>query len=144
MNDILKKVIAGVAILILGTSAYLIIGHSGQNDSELGPEEIVECFYNAITAGDFDTAENLCSTADVAEYLNHLRKAWEGSGNSIRNIAPAILAETEITFDKTEKDGQERTVYFKLTSAEGKEKKKTARLGKEEGEWKIQAITDRN
>ena len=42
------------------------------------------------------------------------------------------------------KDGQGRTIFYKMTTTDGQSKEKIAILRKEEGEWKITAITDRH
>jgi hypothetical protein len=55
-----------------------------------------------------------------------------------------ILSETTVKITDTRKDGQKRTIFYTLTSADGQNKGKAAVLKSEEGEWKIEQIIDRN
>jgi hypothetical protein len=54
------------------------------------------------------------------------------------------LSETVVDVTDVVKNGEERTVFYKLTASSGQNKEKIATLRKEERAWKITAITDRH
>ena len=76
--------------------------------------------------------------------MDSFRSAWERNDSTIRTITTDILADISIEITETEQKGQNRTIFYKLTAIDGQTKEKIATLKKEEGEWKITAITDRH
>ena len=130
------------AILAIVLSVFV----SGKRDgsSAPGPKETVEAFCKALTAGDFSTAANYCRMPEMDEYIGRLSSAWEASDSTAAAIVPAILSETAVSITDIVKNGQERTVFYKLTATDGSDKEKIATLRKEEGGWKIKSITDRH
>lgn len=129
------------AILAIVLSVFV----SGKRDgsSTPGPEETVEAFCKALTAGDFSAAANYCRMPEMDEYIGRLSSAWEASDSAAAAIVPAILSETAVRITDLVKDGQDRTVFYELTAADGAKKEKIAVLTSEEGKWKIKEITDR-
>ena len=130
-------------IILSIISTIALTGCFSSKSAEAGPEDAMEIFYTAIFAGDFEKAERYCDPVTMQDYINSIRSAWEKNGDATTAILPAILAETSINISDIKKDGQCRTVFYTLTAADGKQKEKVATLGKDEGKWKITAITDR-
>lgn len=131
-------------ILLLTAVAVVLTGCIQTREAALGPGETLETFYKNLFAGDFDEAESLCDTLGMQEYIEVLRGAWEQTDSSVMTIVPAILSETAVSITDIVKNGQERTVFYKLTATDGSDKEKIATLRKEEGGWKIKSITDRH
>ena len=131
-------------IYIIAAIVLTAIGCSRNNSTELGPVETIEAFCNAIFSGDFDKAKGFCSEGDVEEYISRLQEKWTEPDESVKAILPAILADTEVMITDVIKNGQDRTIFYKLVTADGLNKEKIATLKKEEGGWKITAITDRH
>ena len=111
---------------------------------ESGPEGTLETFYKNLCAGNFDQAGSLCDTLKMKEYLAGFQDAWKTKDSTARRIASDILSGLTVTVTDTEKDGQTRTIFYELSSADGSGKEKVATLRREEGEWKIEQITGRN
>ena len=132
-------------IFIFAATVFIAVS-CGQkkNDGQLGPEETLEAFYKSLCAGDFSEAKTLCDTLNMSEYLGRFRTLWEKSESSVSEIAADILSETGIETTDIEKSGDRRTVFYKLSATVGPDKEKVAILRKEEGGWKIEAITDRH
>ena len=105
----------------------------------------MEAFNRAVTCGDWCCAEDLCDTASMREYLESYKEAWETiqrTDSSAAAIAATILSGAVLEFDKVERDGDSRNVYYTL-EADGHTKERKAVVKKtEEGEWKVTAITD--
>lgn len=128
------------------TTVLSVISCGGNKDSkgEMSPEEVVETFNRAITSGDFDKAAGLCDTVAMNAYLESYINAWnemQEKDSSVLAIASSILSEAALTIEGTEKTDTGRTVYYRI-EAEGKSKRKMAALRKEEGEWRVETITD--
>ena len=131
-------------IYILAAIVLTAIGCSMNRSTELGPAETIESFCKAIFSGDFDRAKSFCAETETNEYVASLQKEWEKSDEGIKAILPEILSEYLIEVTDIVKNGQGRTIFYKLTATNGQSKEKVATLRKEEGEWKITAITDRH
>jgi hypothetical protein len=131
-------------LLILAVVALTTAGCFHANNREQGPEARVQAFYKALSAGDFAQAQSLCDTLTMGGYIGEFRSAWESTDENIAAIVADILSETAVNITDTRKDGQKRTIFYTLTSADGQNKEKAAVLKSEEGEWKIEQITDRN
>ncbi len=131
-------------IHIIAAIVLVTIGCSRNSNSEIGPAETIEAFCKSIFAGDFEKAKGFCSETDVEEYIARLQEEWEKSDESVKAILPDVLSEYLVEVTDVVKDGQERTIFYKLTATDGQVKGKIATLRKEEGEWRITAITDRH
>ena len=130
-------------IIVLATVAVIATGCFQGNKSEIGPRETLETFYRSICSGNFDKAETLCHKPEMDEYICSFRQAWEKTDSTIAAITSDILSEMSIEITDEQRDGQIRTIFYELTATDGQNKEKIATLRKEEGAWKIEAITDR-
>ena len=124
--------------------AMILTGCFQTGEAALGPGETLETFYTSLFSGDFEGAESLCDTLGMKEYIGNVRDRWNEADSSVMAIVPAILSETAVSITDIVKNGQERTVFYKLTATDGSDKEKIATLRKEEGGWKIKSITDRH
>lgn len=132
--------IAGIII-----SLTLLRRGGSDGDDAIGPEETLESFCRAVAGGDFCKARNLCDTVSMKEYLDTYTEAWETlkrQDSTALAIASAILSETVITTEKIEKNEGCREIYY-IMETDGHTKKMKATVGKEDGVWKVQGITDR-
>lgn len=131
-------------IIILSAIAVITAGCFQGKGSETGPQETLETFYRSLCSGNFDEVEKLCMKPEMDEYLDNFRKVWEKTDSTTAAIASDMLSEMSIEVIDQEKDGQIRTIFYELTATDGQNKEKVATLRKEEGAWKIEAITDRH
>lgn len=139
-------VAAGVTVIIACVATLmLLLRDAGSGDNvELGPEETVEAFCRAVTAGDFDCACGLCDTVAMKAYLDSHREAWEvlsREDSSALAIASSILSGAVMQVSDVAKDGDRRLVTYSL-EADGHSKSRVATVRKEEGAWKVAGITD--
>ena len=130
--------------MLLTAVAVVLTGCIQTREAALGPGETLETFYTNLFAGDFEGAESLCDTLRMKEYIEKVQDRWSDADSSVMAIVPAILSETAVSITDIVKNGQERTVFYKLTATDGSDKEKIATLRKEEGGWKIKSITDRH
>jgi hypothetical protein len=133
----INAVVAGLVILA---------GCGGSNEKAMGPEETVEAFCRAVTAGQWNQAEALCDTLSMKEYLDSHKEAWETlqkEDSCTLAIAESILAETIMTVEQVSREDDRRVVSYTLT-ADGNSKMRKAILKKEEGAWRVERITDAN
>ncbi len=110
----------------------------------MSPEEVVKTFSRAVASGDIRAACALCDTLSMNDYLENWRKETDSlqkEDSSAFAIARSILEGAEFEVTGTGRNGEERTVLYRL-AAEGYEKAKKATLIKEEGEWRITSVTD--
>ena len=115
-----------------------------QGEQVSGPEAVVEAFCRAVAAGDFETAGGLCDTVSMKGYLDEWRKVWndlQKEDSSALAIASSMLSGAEIEVIRTERYGEKRTVLYRI-EAEGNSKTRTATVKNEEGEWKVEEISD--
>ena len=131
-------------LFLLATITVFLTGCIQGREIELGPGETLEMFYRELCAGDFDGAAELCDSLSMDGYIDGYRRAFVNCDSTVRAIASDILSEMTVTVTDLEKNGQSRTIFYELTAADGLNKEKVATLRKEEGAWKIEAITDRN
>lgn len=147
MKDILKKTfIAGVTLGAVAAFAFLTNGCTGGRSVEMGPTEVVEAFNRAITAGDFATAGSLCDTVAMKDYLESYKEAWDvmlEEDSTALSIASSILEKAVTDVEEVKKEGEKRMVFYTL-KADGHSKTRKAVVKKEEGEWKVERITDAN
>ena len=118
----------------------------GNSSIEMGPAEIVEAFNKAITGGDFTTAYQLCDTVSMKDYLDSYQEAWNvltAEDSSTLSIAASILEKAVIEVQEVRKEDEKRIVLYSL-EADGHSKTRKATVKKEEGEWRVEEITDAN
>ncbi len=133
-------------IIIMTVAAVVAAGCSQRSAAGLSPAETVEQFCAALSSGDFAKAESLCGNDASDSCIGAYRTAWEKAENadgSAMKIAAGIMAGVEVIVTDVRKEGEVRTVSYTLTAPGGQTKEKTATLEKEEGEWKIKTVTDR-
>lgn len=137
MKKYLLVVIIGICSIISGC------GNPVEKKVEMGPEEVVEAFNRAVTAGDFDMARSLCDTVSMKGYLDSYMEAWESlqkEDSSALAIASSLLTGAVLEIGKVVKNGEDREVYYSL-EADGHRQERKATVKKEEGEWKVLEIT---
>ena len=118
-------------------------GCGGEKKAER-PEAAVEAFYEAVAAGDWETAEAFCDGDAMESYVGEYRKVREGLQQGDANaldIASSILEDLEVKVDRTERTDEGRMVYYSLEVGEFSKERK-AFVRKEEGEWRVMEITD--
>ena len=136
-NKIFITALIGICTLMHGC-------RDAEEKKAMGPEAAVETFCRAVAAGDFETAGGLCDTVSMKGYLDEWRKVWndlQKEDSSALAIASSMLSGAEIEVIRTERNGEKRTVLYRI-EAEGKSKTRTATVKNEEGEWKIEEISD--
>ena len=125
--------------------ALLLSGCAGGDKKAImSPEETVEAFCRAVAGGDMERAGELCDAEAMKAYLESWNSTWEQlekKDSSALRIAAGILSEAEFSVDRSEKEGDRRTVTYTLKT-EGQSKSRKAILKKEEGEWKVEGLTD--
>lgn len=142
--DIMKNILKYAAVAAIASLSIISCRVNRESKMEMDPKEVVETFSRAIASGDFEKASSLCDTVSMRTYLENwisIRKEMEEKDSSILAIASSILSEAGITIESSEKTETGRAVYYRI-EAEGKSKRKMAALKKEEGEWRVEAITD--
>ena len=135
-------------IFITAIAIILAAGCGGKQEKKavpMGPEDTVEMFCRALAGGDFETAMSLCDTLTMKGYIDRYADVWDlltRQDSGATAIAAASLAEADFTVDGITRDGDRRTVTYTIAAGEGMDKKKIATVRKEEGEWKVEKITD--
>lgn len=140
MNRILKYLIVAAGMVMAAGCG----GNNAEEKKAMGPEAAVETFCRAVAAGDFETAGGLCDTVSMKGYLDEWRKVWndlQKEDSSALAIASSMLSGAEIEVIRTERNGEKRTVLYRI-EAEGNSKTRTATVKNEEGEWKVEEISD--
>jgi hypothetical protein len=138
-NKIFIAALIGICTLMHGC-------RDAEEKKAMGPEAAVETFCRAVAAGDFETAGGLCDTVSMKGYLDEWRKVWndlQKEDSSALAIASSMLSGAEIEVIRTERNGEKRTVLYRI-EAEGNSKTRTATVKNEEGEWKVEEISDAN
>ena len=123
-----RKIMKMKRMIVLATVAVIATGCFQGNNSEIGPRETLETFYRSLCSGEFDTAETLCSEAEMDEFLTTFRTAWKQNDSTITAIASDILSELSVNVTAEKKDGQTRTIFYELTTTDGQNKEKIATL----------------
>ena len=134
-------------IFAAAAAVALAVAGCGRKQAEnvMGPQETVEAFCRAVAGGEFEVAMNLCDMDTMEEYIGSYARAWEAAkeqDGGAAAIAAGMVSEMEMDFEDIIKEGDRRHVFFRM-SLGGEEKKKLAILRKEEGEWKVETVTDR-
>lgn len=147
MKDMYIKCIFVKAAAVV-TVMMMAAGCGQRSESvEMGPGETVEAFCKALAGGDFETARNLCDTVAMNGYIRNYAEALDmqmQADSCVAMIAAGMVAKAEISIDEVVKEGDRRVVHYSVMASEDMAKTKTARVKKEEGAWKVEAITDRN
>ena len=115
-----------------------------QVEQVLGPEAVVETFCRAVASGDMEQAEELCDTVSMKGYLDAWTETWAelaAKDSSALRIAAGILSESTFTVTDVVKDGDRRIINYTLETG-GKTKNRSAVVRKEEGEWRVESMTD--
>lgn len=134
--------IAGVAVGAV--VALVLIVRGGKDSVEENPGTVVEAFYKAIAAGDWEAAGALSEGAAMDRYINEYRSIWEdvhAADTNAAGIASSILSEMKVTVDKTEKTDDGRAIYYTLEAGEFSKERKAC-IVREEGAWRVKEITD--
>ena len=80
------------------------------------------------------------------DYMDSYKEAWDTlmeQDSTALAIAGTLLSGAVIEIQRTEKNGPQRHVYYRL-EADGRNKERCAVVRKEEGEWKIVSVTNAN
>ena len=96
----------------------ILAGCGGSNEKAMGPEETVEAFCRAVTAGQWSKAEALCDTVSMKAYMDSHKEAWETlqrEDSCALAIAESILAETVMTVEGVSKEDDRRVVHYALS-----------------------------
>lgn len=146
MTRVMRYVAAIVtAAGCLGASALLTGCGTGQESKKvLSPEETVETFTRHIAAGEFDKARSLCDTVMMKDYIDGWMQTWERlqqKDSSALAIASSFLAGADINIERSEKSDAGKDIYYSIET-EGQSRKRMAKVRKEEGEWRVETITD--
>lgn len=138
---IIKTAVAVVAAMVAA-------GCGQRSESvEMGPGETVEAFCKALAGGDSETAMELCDTAAMNGYIRNFVEALDmqmQADSCVAGIAAGMLTQAEFAVDEVAKEGDRRIVHYTVKVSEDMTKKKTAKVRKDEGVWKVEAISDRN
>ncbi len=116
-----------------------------KNATVMGPEETLEAFCRTLSGGEFEEAMSFCDTMAMKGYIERYAQAWNmmaKKDSGATAIAAATLADAEIIVEDIAKEGDKRTITYIIAAGEGMKKKKTATVGKVEGVWKVEKITD--
>ena len=145
-----KTLVISLALgFVIGVILSLTLLRRGDKDSpdkELGPGETIELFCRTVASGDFKGAYALCDTTTMKDYIQNCSRAWnmlQKQDSNALGIASGILSDMQIEIDDISKDGNSRSVFYTINAGEGLSKQKVAIVRKEEGEWKVSEIIDR-
>ena len=119
--------------------------HRGtEKEQAMSPEQTVEAFCRTLASGEMTKARSLCDTGAMSSYLEDWADKWaelEKKDSSALRIASGILSEADICVLNTERDGEKRIVSYTI-EVDGNIKTRRAVVRKEEGEWRVESITD--
>lgn len=141
-------IIMGLALLACGVGVLLTHSNEGNADElsaeETKAESVLERFIYALRDGDFETASSMCDTTSLQDYLDAYKQGWEKQ--SMKDSADfaairSIIANTTMSTDKMEELDGVCIIDYTL-SMDDQTKRCQATVKKEEGEWKVAAITN--
>lgn len=113
---------------------------------EMGPTETVEAFCKAVASQQWEKAQELCDTTKMKEYIDAYKAAFDKfikEDEGAAKVAGSILGDANVTIADVRKENDVRIVTYTL-EADGLSKTNKATLRKEEGEWRVEAITEAN
>lgn len=147
MKDMYIKCIFVKAAAVV--TVMMVAAGCGQRSEsvEMGPGETVEAFCKALAGGDLEAARELCDTVTMNGYIRNFVEALDmqmQADSCVAGIAAGMLTQAEFAVDEVAKEGDRRIVHYTVKVSEDMTKKKTAKVRKEEGVWKVEAISDRN
>ena len=149
MTDKHKKIIIGVGALAAAVAAAMLFLSGEDNAHETtkaGPEAVVIEFTEAMKAGDFEKAQKFCDHVTMQKYMDDYMQKWEMKSHKDSAAFAStvnLLRETTINIDEVET--QDGVCFIDYTLRLDKNTRKCrASMKKEEGEWKLTEITDRN
>ena len=139
--------IAGVVVGAVIAAALLMRPSAESNSSESAQKDMIGMFYEALCGGRFDEAAGYCTGEQMQDYIESYRKVLErmqAKDSSATAIATDLLS--DIRTETTEKvtDKGVRTLFYTIEDGLGHSRNKIAILKKEEGEWRIEQIQDRD
>lgn len=141
-----RPVIAGIALIAAAILIAIFATTGESQEKRMGPDEVVIAFTDAMKTGDFETARHLCDTTSMKDYLSTYLQEWEkkSRGDSADFAAMTeILAETSVSIYEMEEADAMCSIKYTL-ELNGNSRKCHATMKKEEGEWKVAAITKEN
>lgn len=133
-------------MILIGTAVCLMMGgcFSGKEKKD-GPEVVVENFYRAMAAGEWDKACCLCDTVAMKDYLESYQQAWESfsqEDSAVMEVASSMLADAAVEVTGIEKAEDGRLVLFTVQTGDIKVERKALVKKDEEGAWKVTEITE--
>lgn len=133
-------------MILAGMGVCLMMGgcFSGKEKKD-GPEVVVENFYRAMAAGEWDQACCLCDTVAMKDYLESYQQAWESfsqEDSAVLEIASSMLADAVVEVTGIEKAEDGRLVQFTVQTGDIKVERKALVKKDEEGAWKVTEITE--
>ena len=143
-KNIKQNIVIILTLFVVMFGISLFRNCSSGKKAKSSPQTTLETFYRNLCAGEFEAARSLCTTLSMDAYIDGFRTQWENTDSVICTLASDILSEMAINVSSVEKNRDTRTVFYTLTTTDGLSKEKVATLTKEEREWKIAAITDKN
>ena len=132
-------------MILVGTAVCLMMGgcFSGKEKKD-GPEVVVENFYRAMAAGEWDQACCLCDTVAMKDYLESYQQTWESfsqEDSAVMEVASSMLADAAVEVTGIEKAEDGRLVLFTVQTGDIKVERKALVKKDEEGAWKVTEIT---
>ena len=133
-------------MILVGTVVCMMMGgcFSGKEKKD-GPEVVVENFYRAMAAGEWDQACCLCDTVAMKDYLESYQQAWESfsqEDSAVMEVASSMLADAAVEVTGIEKAEDGRLVLFTVQTGDIKVERKALVKKDEEGAWKVTDITE--
>ena len=133
-------------MILIGTAVCLMMGgcFSGKEKKD-GPEVVVENFYRAMAAGEWDQACCLCDTVAMKDYLESYQQAWESfsqEDSAVMEVASSMLTDAAVEVTGIEKAEDGRLVQFTVQTGYIKVERKALVKKDEEGAWKVTEITE--
>lgn len=133
-------------MILAGMGVCLMVGgcFSGKEKKD-GPEVVVENFYRAMAAGEWDQACCLCDTVAMKDYLESYQQAWESfsqEDSAVMEVASSMLADAAVVVTGVEKAEDGRLVLFTVQTGDIKVERKAHVKKDEEGAWKVTEITE--
>ena len=138
------KAVVRIGLVVIISTLGLTGCRGGQKSVEMGPVETVEAFCKAVSMGQWDDAEALCDSQSMKEYIEsqkQIRAQFEKEDEDAMKVVRSIMENTTVTVDDMHKADDKRVVTYTLET-DGLSKTKKATLRKEEGAWRVEAITE--